>query len=239
VVVPVPEGTVVKDRDGTLLADLISDGDRFLVAAGGRGGKGNARFLSNSRRAPELGRAGREGRGALAAPRAEADGRRRPRRACRTPARARSSPPSRRPAPASPTTPSPPSCRTSASSATATPSWWWPTSPASSRGRARGGGSASSSCATSSGPACWWCSSTSARSSASRPTSRSGSSSTSSCSTSPTWASAPHRRRLKADLLQQGGELASRAGRARPSRRRRGGRPELVAEDGGARPDLP
>jgi GTP-binding protein len=61
VVVPVPEGTVVKDRDGTLLADLISDGDRFLVAAGGRGGKGNARFLSNSRRAPSWAEQGEKG----------------------------------------------------------------------------------------------------------------------------------------------------------------------------------
>jgi GTP-binding protein len=61
VVVPVPEGTVVKDRDGTVLADLISDGDRFLVAAGGRGGKGNARFLSNSRRAPSWAEQGEKG----------------------------------------------------------------------------------------------------------------------------------------------------------------------------------
>ncbi len=50
--VPVPEGTVVRDRDGTLLADLAVDGDRWLAAAGGRGGRGNARFLSNRRRAP-------------------------------------------------------------------------------------------------------------------------------------------------------------------------------------------
>jgi GTP-binding protein len=52
IVVAVPEGTIVKDRDGTVLADLISTGDRFLAAAGGQGGKGNARFLSNRRRAP-------------------------------------------------------------------------------------------------------------------------------------------------------------------------------------------
>ena len=61
VVVAVPEGTVVKDRDGTVLADLVSDGDRFLVAAGGRGGKGNARFLSNSRRAPSWAEQGEKG----------------------------------------------------------------------------------------------------------------------------------------------------------------------------------
>src|SRR6478609_6333905 len=50
--VTVPEGTVVKDRDGTILADLVRHGDRWLAAAGGVGGKGNARFLSNRRRAP-------------------------------------------------------------------------------------------------------------------------------------------------------------------------------------------
>src|SRR5215218_8638274 len=51
-VVKVPEGTTVTDFDGTLLADLTRHGDRFLAAAGGKGGKGNARFLSNRRRAP-------------------------------------------------------------------------------------------------------------------------------------------------------------------------------------------
>jgi GTP-binding protein len=62
-VVAVPEGTVVKDRDGTVLADLVSMGDRWLAARGGRGGKGNAAFLSNRRRAPtfaEQGEAGEE-----------------------------------------------------------------------------------------------------------------------------------------------------------------------------------
>jgi GTP-binding protein len=63
IVVTVPEGTIVKDRDGTVLADLVSTGDRFLAAAGGQGGKGNARFLSNRRRAPgwaEQGETGEE-----------------------------------------------------------------------------------------------------------------------------------------------------------------------------------
>src|SRR4051794_23896141 len=61
--VAVPEGTVVKDRDGTVLADLVSAGDRWLAAHGGRGGRGNASFLSNRRRAPtfaEQGEAGEE-----------------------------------------------------------------------------------------------------------------------------------------------------------------------------------
>jgi GTP-binding protein len=61
VVVPVPEGTVVRDRDGTVLADLVQVGDRYLAARGGRGGRGNARFLSNRRRAPAFAEQGEEG----------------------------------------------------------------------------------------------------------------------------------------------------------------------------------
>ncbi|MBW3536484.1 MAG: GTPase ObgE [Actinobacteria bacterium] len=52
IVVSVPPGTVVRDSSGELVADLVSIGDRALVAAGGAGGRGNARFLSNRRRAP-------------------------------------------------------------------------------------------------------------------------------------------------------------------------------------------
>ncbi|MFZ0668114.1 MAG: GTPase ObgE, partial [Acidimicrobiales bacterium] len=50
--VKVPVGTTVRTLDGTGIADLSFVGDRALVARGGRGGKGNARFLSNRRRAP-------------------------------------------------------------------------------------------------------------------------------------------------------------------------------------------
>jgi GTP-binding protein len=60
-VVHLPEGTVVLDRDGTVLADLVHAGDRWLAAAGGRGGKGNARFLSNRRRAPMFAEQGEVG----------------------------------------------------------------------------------------------------------------------------------------------------------------------------------
>jgi GTP-binding protein len=61
--VAVPEGTSVRDFDGRALADLVHEGDRWLAAAGGEGGRGNARFLSNRRRAPsfaEQGEAGQE-----------------------------------------------------------------------------------------------------------------------------------------------------------------------------------
>jgi len=51
-VVKVPEGTVVRDFEGEILADLVAPGDRWLAAAGGQGGRGNAKFLSNKRRAP-------------------------------------------------------------------------------------------------------------------------------------------------------------------------------------------
>jgi GTPase len=62
--VHVPEGTVVYElHGGTPLADLARHGDRFLAAAGGRGGRGNAKFLTDKRRAPsfaEQGEAGEE-----------------------------------------------------------------------------------------------------------------------------------------------------------------------------------
>lgn len=51
-IVNVPEGTVIRDFEGEILADLVGAGDRWLAAAGGQGGRGNARFLSNKRRAP-------------------------------------------------------------------------------------------------------------------------------------------------------------------------------------------
>ena len=61
VVVPVPEGTTVRDKSGAVLADLVTTGDRCLVARGGQGGKGNARFLTNKRRAPAFAEQGELG----------------------------------------------------------------------------------------------------------------------------------------------------------------------------------
>jgi len=60
-VVPVPHGTVVRDLGGNLLVDLVSEGDRWLAARGGQGGRGNARFLSNRRRAPAFAEQGEVG----------------------------------------------------------------------------------------------------------------------------------------------------------------------------------
>jgi GTP-binding protein len=61
IVVRVPEGTVVRDRSGVVVADLVAAGDRFVAAEGGRGGRGNARFLSNRRRAPAFAEQGEVG----------------------------------------------------------------------------------------------------------------------------------------------------------------------------------
>jgi GTP-binding protein len=60
-VVAVPEGTVVKSRDGEVLADLVHHGARYIAARGGQGGRGNARFLSNARRAPAFAEQGEYG----------------------------------------------------------------------------------------------------------------------------------------------------------------------------------
>jgi GTPase len=60
-VVLVPEGTVVKTRDGNVVADLVCHGDSYVAARGGRGGRGNARFLSNARRAPSFAEQGEYG----------------------------------------------------------------------------------------------------------------------------------------------------------------------------------
>jgi GTP-binding protein len=60
-VVTVPEGTVVKDREGAVLADLVGHGDRYPAARGGQGGRGNASFLSNRRRAPGFAEQGEYG----------------------------------------------------------------------------------------------------------------------------------------------------------------------------------
>ncbi len=51
-VLPVPDGTVVTDKDGNRLADLLGAGTELVVAQGGRGGLGNAALASSKRKAP-------------------------------------------------------------------------------------------------------------------------------------------------------------------------------------------
>jgi GTP-binding protein len=58
----VPIGTVVTDRDtGERLGDLSTGGQRLLVARGGRGGRGNARFATATHRAPRRAEPGERG----------------------------------------------------------------------------------------------------------------------------------------------------------------------------------
>ncbi|TQK44573.1 GTP-binding protein [Streptomyces sp. SLBN-118] len=51
-VLPVPDGTVVLDRQGNVLADLVGQGTTFIAGQGGRGGLGNAALASARRKAP-------------------------------------------------------------------------------------------------------------------------------------------------------------------------------------------
>ncbi len=61
-IIRVPVGTVVcDDLTGELLQDLLFDGQRFVVAKGGRGGRGNARFATPTNRAPRHAEKGQKG----------------------------------------------------------------------------------------------------------------------------------------------------------------------------------
>ncbi|MEA4902319.1 GTPase ObgE [Desulfitobacterium sp.] len=61
-VVRIPAGTLIKDQDtGEVLADLTEHGQTVVVAKGGRGGRGNARFMSNTNKAPTLAENGEPG----------------------------------------------------------------------------------------------------------------------------------------------------------------------------------
>jgi GTP-binding protein len=62
VVLPVPPGTILRDADsGEVLGDILKDGDQIIVARGGRGGRGNARFASATHQAPREWEPGDEG----------------------------------------------------------------------------------------------------------------------------------------------------------------------------------
>lgn len=53
--IKVPVGTMIRDlKTGNIIADLVNHGDEVLVAKGGRGGRGNARFATSQKRAPQF-----------------------------------------------------------------------------------------------------------------------------------------------------------------------------------------
>ena len=60
-VLPVPDGTVVKSATGDVLEDLVGNGSRYVVARGGRGGRGNASLASVKRKAPGFAELGEPG----------------------------------------------------------------------------------------------------------------------------------------------------------------------------------
>jgi len=59
--VEVPVGTLVTTDEGEVLADLTHDGDRAIVARGGKGGFGNAHFISSTRQVPRVAEKGEKG----------------------------------------------------------------------------------------------------------------------------------------------------------------------------------
>ena len=61
-ILPVPLGTVVIDDEGTMVADLVEEGQEIEAVKGGRGGRGNAAFVNPSNRAPGVAEQGEYGR---------------------------------------------------------------------------------------------------------------------------------------------------------------------------------
>jgi len=61
IIMEVPIGTMVRDEDGHLLADLSVEGESYILARGGEGGLGNARFATSTNRAPRYSQSGTEG----------------------------------------------------------------------------------------------------------------------------------------------------------------------------------
>ncbi|TAL29319.1 MAG: GTPase ObgE [Spirochaetes bacterium] len=59
--IKLPPGTEVLDEDGELICDLTNDGQRFLIAQGGIGGKGNAFFKTSTHQAPRFAQPGMPG----------------------------------------------------------------------------------------------------------------------------------------------------------------------------------
>ncbi len=62
IIIPVPEGTVVTDYDtGLVIADLTKEGETHIIAKGGRGGRGNMAFATQSNPAPHYAENGEPG----------------------------------------------------------------------------------------------------------------------------------------------------------------------------------
>lgn len=59
-VVIVPVGTIIKDGNGSILADLAQDNQEYMAAAGGRGGRGNASFTTSVNRTPRFAKNGEQ-----------------------------------------------------------------------------------------------------------------------------------------------------------------------------------
>ena len=61
ILLQVPPGTLVKDEEGKTIADLVAQGQRLVVAKGGRGGRGNASFKTSTRQTPRFAELGEPG----------------------------------------------------------------------------------------------------------------------------------------------------------------------------------
>jgi GTPase len=62
IVIRVPVGTVIRNNDtGGVVADLVHDGQQVVLATGGKGGRGNARFATATNRTPRYAEDGQEG----------------------------------------------------------------------------------------------------------------------------------------------------------------------------------
>lgn len=62
VILPVPPGTIVRDREtGAFICEVMADGETHVIARGGRGGKGNAFFVTATQQAPRKWQPGEDG----------------------------------------------------------------------------------------------------------------------------------------------------------------------------------
>lgn len=61
-IIPVPVGTIIREEESNvIIKDLNKDGEEFLIAKGGRGGRGNVHFKNSIRQAPRFAESGRKG----------------------------------------------------------------------------------------------------------------------------------------------------------------------------------